>query len=52
MKEQYERLTVAITQFDEEDVITTSAVEVDRNNAYFNIDKFDTKQIRLPGTWY
>ncbi len=50
MKEQYERLTVEITQFDEEDVITTSAV--DRNNAYFNIDKFDTKQIRLPGTWY
>lgn len=49
MKEQYERLTVAITQFDEEDVITTSAV--DRNNAYFNIDKFKNP-IKLPGTWY
>ena len=51
MKEQYERLTVAITQFDEEDVITTSAVEVDRNNAYFNIDKFK-EPIRLPGPWH
>lgn len=49
MKEQYERLTVEITQFDEEDVITTSAV--DRHNAYFNIDEFKTP-IKLPGTWY
>lgn len=49
MKEQYERLTVAITQFDEEDVITTSAV--DRNNAYFNIDDFDKKTIKVPGAW-
>ena len=48
MKEQYERLTVAITQFDEEDVITTSAV--DRNNAYVNIDKFK-EPIKLPGSW-
>ena len=48
MKEQYERLTVAITQFDEEDVITTSAV--DRNNAYFNIDDFK-KPIKVPGAW-
>ena len=48
MKEQYERLTVAITQFDEEDVITTSAV--DRNNAYFNIDKFK-EPIKVPGAW-
>ena len=50
MKEQYERLTVAITQFDEEDVITTSAVEVDRNNAYFNIDKFKQTN-KVPGAW-
>lgn len=48
MKEQYERLTVAITQFDEEDVITTSAV--DRNNAYFNIDKFKQTN-KVPGAW-
>lgn len=39
MKEKYDRAEFTVTEFDEEDVITTS--EVDRNNAYWDISDFD-----------
>ena len=51
MKEKYERLTLTVTQFDEEDVITTSSV--DRNNAYVNLPDLDGDGGRqAPGSWY
>ena len=36
MKPEYERILLTITQFDEEDVITTS---IDTNNAYQDISE-------------
>ena len=37
MKEKYESLKMSVTEFDVEDVITTS----DRNNAYVDISELD-----------
>ena len=49
MKEKYERLILTLTQFDKEDVITTS----DLNNAYRKItDLNGTNDDKLPGSWY
>ncbi len=39
MKEKYDRAEFTVTEFDEEDVITTS--KIDRNNAYWKISDFD-----------
>lgn len=39
MKQEYNRTVLTITEFDEEDVITTSAV--DRNNAYHSLSDLD-----------
>ena len=52
MKEKYERLSLTVTLFDEEDVITTSTY--DRNNAYRNIDDLGNNGVRTapPGNWY
>lgn len=50
MKEKYERLSLTVTLFDEEDVIVTSTY--DRNNAYRNIDDLGNSGGRqVPGTW-
>lgn len=49
MKEKYNRAAFTVTEFDEEDVITTSVV--DRNNAYCNISDFDNDNPRaVPGS--
>ncbi len=49
MKEKYNRAAFTVTEFDEEDVITTSVV--DRNNAYWNISDFDNDNPRaVPGS--
>ena len=50
MKEKYESLILTLTQFDKEDVITTS----DLNNAYKNITELiGTDDNRHPPTsWY
>ena len=37
MKEKYESLKMSVTEFDVEDVITTS----DRNNAYVDVSQLD-----------
>ena len=37
MKEKYESLKMSVTEFDAEDVITTS----DRNNAYVDVSQLD-----------
>lgn len=39
MKQEYNRTVLTITEFDEEDVITTS--EVNRNNAYRSFSDLD-----------
>ena len=44
MKETYESLKMSVTEFDVEDVITTS----DRNNAYINITNLDKPNIPVP----
>lgn len=50
MKEIYEKLTLTVTHFDVEDVITTSAV--DRNNAYWYIFDLDGDVRDVPpGPW-
>ena len=51
MKEKYERLTLTVTQFDAEDVITTSVV--DRNNVYIGITDLDGDggKAAPPGPW-
>ena len=41
MKQDYERILLTITQFDEEDVITTSMF--DRNNAYQDMSELLNK---------
>lgn len=45
MKEKYDRAEFTVTEFDEEDVITTS--KIDRNNAYNNINDFDNGSSRV-----
>lgn len=52
MKEEYERLTLSVTQFDVEDVIVTSVY--DRNNWYTNITDLDNTggKTAPPGPWY
>ncbi|MBQ7744530.1 MAG: hypothetical protein IJT85_03045 [Ruminococcus sp.] len=48
MKEKYDRAEFTVTEFDEEDVITTS--KIDRNNKYWNISEFDNGNSRaVPG---
>ena len=48
MKEKYDRAAFTVTEFDEEDVITTS--RVDRNNAYWDISAFDKDNSKaVPG---
>lgn len=48
MKEKYDRAEFTVTEFDEEDVITTS--RVDRNNAYCKISDFDKNNSKaVPG---
>lgn len=55
MKSEYERLIMEITQFDTEDVITTSGLNpedptnpsAEKENAYGEFDGFDT-----PGLFY
>ena len=51
MKEKYERLTLTVTQFDAEDVITTSVV--DRNNVYTNFNDLgeDGGRAAPPSPW-
>lgn len=44
MKEKYDRAEFTVTEFYEEDVITTS--EVNRNNAYWDISYFDNNNSR------
>lgn len=44
MKEKYDRAAFTVTEFDEEDVITTS--KVDRNNAYWDISEFNNDNSR------
>ena len=39
MKQEYNRTVLTITEFDEEDVITTSSP--DRNNAYHSLSDLD-----------
>ena len=39
MKQEYNRTVLTITEFDEEDVITTS--EVNRNNAYRSFSELE-----------
>ena len=54
MKREYERLILAITHFDSEDVITTS-IETDRNNAYQDIMEMTSKGNGgrdVPNGWY
>ncbi len=41
MKQEYNRTVLTITEFDEEDVITTSDVFTDKNNAYNDIRDLD-----------
>ena len=49
MKEKYDRAEFTVTEFDEEDVITTS--KIDRNNIYWNISEFDNGNSRaLPSS--
>ena len=54
MKQEYERIRLTITPFDEEDVITTS--EIDRNNAYHDMSDLiandKTGRSVPPGPWY
>ena len=45
MKEKYDRAAFTVTEFDEEDVITTSG-QIDRNNAYWDISAFDNNNSR------
>ena len=52
MKQEYNRTVLTITEFDEEDVITTSSP--DRNNAYFDISALDSNGADSPappGAW-
>ncbi len=52
MKQEYKRAEFTLTQFDEEDVITTS--EVDRNNAYQSLEALNQKGSGVPeppGNW-
>ncbi len=58
MKFEYERTNLIMTEFDKEDVITTSGIvppdptvvlEAERENAYGSFDSFQSK---LPGTWF
>ena len=44
MKETYESLKMSVTEFDVEDVITTS----DRNNAYMSITDLDKPNVPVP----
>ena len=46
MRERYERSVLTITQFSEEDVITTSYV-VDRNNAYRGLEDLNKEGTRM-----
>ncbi len=46
MKEKYDRAEFTVTEFYEEDVITTSG-PIDRNNAYNNINDFDNGSSRV-----
>ncbi len=49
MKEKYDRAEFTVTEFDEEDVITTSVI--DRNNAYWDISALDNNNSRaVPGS--
>lgn len=53
MKSEYERTNLIITEFDKEDVISTSAVlppspfAKEKENAYGSFRDFD-----LPGNWF
>ena len=51
MKNEYERTNLIITEFDKEDVITTSApttpLKSERENAYRSF-----KELDLPGSWF
>lgn len=58
MKSEYERQSLIITEFDAEDVITTSApaptepskiMAKERENRYGSFDSFD---IKPPGEWF
>lgn len=52
MKQEYKRAEFTLTQFDEEDVITTSVV--DRNNAYKSLEALNQKgsgAAAPPGSW-
>ena len=56
MKPKYERENLKITEFDTEDVITTSGVTptesialLERENRYGSFDSFDHQ---APGTWF
>ena len=50
MKQEYNRTVLTITEFDEEDVITTSDVFTDKNNAYNDIRDLDSSAAPPP-TW-
>lgn len=51
MKQEYERLTLTVTRFDEEDTITTSTY--DRNNAYTALSDLEGGKAvpEVPGSW-